>query len=89
MPTSRNAYLASIGTVSVGIEKGEATKDELFVACKRYIDRHSQDLYVFTDLCKVISNDRTALSQVHAYLLSSKEVGEKVGVPIMRHHICK
>lgn len=87
VPTSRNAYLASIATISIGIEKGEATKDELSAACKRYIDRHSQDLYVFTDLCKVISSDKSALSQVLAYLLSGKEVGETVGVAILRN-IC-
>lgn len=74
--------MASIGTISVGIEKGEATRDELFLACKRYLDRHSQQPYVFTDLSKVIARDRTALSQVLAYLFNHKEVGEKVGFPI-------
>lgn len=88
MPKSRNASLASIGTISVGIEKGEATREDLFLACKRYIDCHSQKLYVFSDLCQVIDSDKTALSQVLAYLFSGKEVGEKVSFTMCRHQTC-
>lgn len=73
--------MASIDTILIGIERGESTRDDLFFACKKYIDYHKHKLYVFSDLRRVLGHDRAVLSQILDYILSGKEEGQEVGLP--------
>lgn len=84
-PKSRNAFLASLDTVIIGMERGESTADDMFSTCKQYIDNHKHKLYIFNDLRRVLGNERAALTKVLDYILSGKEEGKEVGLPIARH----
>lgn len=71
------------------MERGESTADDLFSACKQYIDKHKHKLYIFNDLRKVLGKERAALTKVLDYILSGKEEGKEVSLWVARHRVCK
>lgn len=77
--------MACLDTILIGVERGEFIKDDLFSACKKFIDCHKHKLYLFNDLRILLGADRDALSMMLDYLLSGKEEGHEVRAPSPRH----
>ncbi|KAJ5787175.1 hypothetical protein N7457_002165 [Penicillium paradoxum] len=83
-PKSRNAHIALMDTVLMGLKRGESTEDDLFAACQRYFDQNKRKLYAFNDLRGVLETcEDTLVHRVSQYCMESIEENTDDAIPLI------
>ncbi|KAJ5747701.1 uncharacterized protein N7511_009397 [Penicillium nucicola] len=73
-PKSRNAHLARLDMILLGIARGQNTSDDLISACQKYWDQHKHKLYFLGDIRGVLENCEDSLvRKVYEYCMDSVE----------------
>ncbi|KAJ5542505.1 hypothetical protein N7535_004927 [Penicillium sp. DV-2018c] len=84
IPKSRNAYLALMDTVLIGLERGERTEDDLVATCQGYFDQHKNKLYTFNDLRGVLQTRGDSIVQrVVQYCIESVDGKSDDAIPLI------
>jgi N-terminal acetyltransferase B complex non-catalytic subunit len=73
-PKSRNAHLARLDLILIGIRRDQNTSDDLFSACQNYWDQHKHKIYLFGDFKGILETcDDSLIRQVCGYCMDSVE----------------